>query len=126
MAIIEPDLSEIGSIEAGTYKAEIEKAEVGVAKSSGKGKVVVQFGVDVGGKKKTRSVHLPYDGAGAFGFDSLLRACHFDEIANGLKSKDAAQRPKFDTDQLVAQHLMVVIEADTYNGQITDKIVGYL
>ena len=126
MPIIEPDLSETGAIEPGTYAAVIDNVDVGVAKTSGKPKLIIQFGVTVGDKRKPRSVHMPIVGAGAFGLDSLLRACHFDEIANGLKNKDASSRPKFDTDQLIGQKLMVTIENELFNGNQQDKIVGYL
>ena len=125
MPIIEPDLSGVGPIEAGTYKAKIDEVVDGISKA-GAPKLVVQFSVEVGNEKKVRKVHMPYSGAGAFGFDSLLRACHFEDIANGLQKKNAAERPKFDTDQLIGQELMVVIEASIYNGQPTDQINGYL
>lgn len=124
MTLVQPDLSDVGPIEGGTYKASILAANAGVSKSGGS-KIVVDFGVDVDGKQRKRQVHLPYTGAGAFGFASLLRACHMDELADAYMSKDAV-KPPFDTDSLVGQELMVVVEPDTYNGQVTDKINSYL
>lgn len=124
MPMIQPDLSEVGPIEGGTYKATIEKCEAGVSKS-GSAKIVPQFAIDVNGKKKIRQVHMPVSGQGAFGFAALLRACHMDDLANAYTSKDA-DKPAFDTDSLVGQELMVVVEPDIYNGQPTDKITGYL
>lgn len=125
--MLTPDTSEIsGPIEGGTYAAEITAAEPGVSKTGGS-KVVLKFGVTVGEKTVPRQVHMPVTGAGAFGFDALLRACHFDEAANKFKDKSlSAAEKEFDEQQLVGQKLFVVIEPDTYNGQLTDKITGYL
>jgi len=123
--MIQPDLSDVGPIEPGTYKARIDKVDTGVSKS-GNPKLDIQFSVFAGGERpKTRKVSMPYTGGGAFGFAGLLRACHFNELADAYTKKDGA-KPPFDTDSLVSQELMVVVEADTYNGQMTDKIVSYL
>jgi hypothetical protein len=123
--MIDPDLSDIGAIEAGTYNAEILSATPGIAKSSGAPKLQVDFGVDYNGVNKKRSVHLPLKGAGAFGFNSLLRATGFAAYADSLKAKDGV-KTGFDETSLIGQHLMVTIESDIYNGEVTDKITGYL
>lgn len=121
-----PDTSETGPIEGGTYNATITAAVAGISKS-GAAKVVVDFEVDVNGKTRKRTSHLSVTGSGSFGFDSLLRACHFDEAADKFRSKDVpASDKQFDEAQLVGQALMLTIEPDIYNGQPTDKIVGYL
>lgn len=125
MPLIQPDTSEIqGAIEPGTYSAKITEVTPGVSKSGGQ-KIVVKFEVDVNGKHQVRQAHIPTSGAGAFGFDSLLRACHFEDYANKIKVK-GGEKPGFDTDQLIGQALHLVIEADIYNGNVTDKIVSYL
>lgn len=125
MPMIQPDLSDVGPIEAGTYKARIDSCAPGVSKA-GNPKLDIQFSIFTGGEKpKTRKIGMPYSGAGAFGFASLLRACHMAELANAYQSKDDV-KPAFDTDSLVGQELMVTVEADTWNDQLTDKITGYL
>lgn len=121
-----PDTSDVGPIDGGTYKATVLSAIAGVSKTGGQ-KLVVDFGVDVGGKTRKRTSHMPVTGSGAFGFNALLRACHFDEAANKIQDKNIAPVDKaFDEAQLVGQNLMLVIEPDIYNGQPTDKITGYL
>lgn len=125
MPMIQPDLTDVGPIEAGTYKARIDSATPGVSKA-GNAKLDIQFSIFTGGEKpKVRKVGMPYTGAGAFTFAGLLRACNMDDLANAYMSKDAAH-PPFDSDALVGQELMVVIEPDTWNDQITDKIASYL
>lgn len=124
MPIITPDLSGVGPIEPGTYEAEIMAADPGTSKSGGS-KLIVDFKVDVGnGQTKKRQSHLPIEGSGAFGFDQLLRACHLDEIADRLKDKSADH--SFDTDALIGQKLLLVIEEQMYNGNKTDQIQTFL
>lgn len=125
MPMIQPDLSDVGPIEAGTYKARIDSVTPGISKA-GNPKLDIQFSISTGGEKpKVRKVGMPYSGAGAFGFAALLRACNMDELANAYQSKDAV-KPPFDTDSLVGQELMVTVEAAMYNDQPTDQIAGYL
>lgn len=122
MPIITPDLSEVNKpIDPGTYAAKITAVEYKTSKA-GNPMIVPQFDVDVNGKRKVRSAHLVITGETAFGFEQLLRACHFDDVANSLKSNPTP----FDTDQLVGQELQVVIDSDTYNGQLTDRIKSFL
>lgn len=128
MPIINPDTSNIsdqGAIDPGTYPAKITEVEYKTSKSSGNPMIVPKFAVTVDGKERPRSAFLVITGEGAYGFDQLLRACGFDEMADKYKAKDG-DKPDFDTDELIGQELMVVIESDTYNGQLRDKIKSYL
>ena len=54
-----------------------------------------------------------------------MRATGFDELAEKFKAKEG-DKPEFDTDDLIGQELNVVIESDTYNGQLRDKIKSFL
>jgi hypothetical protein len=85
--------------------------------------IVIPFVLNNNGKNVKRTVRQVITGAGAFGFEQLLRATGFDDVANSLKSGNPQP---FDTDKLVGQKLNVTVETDTYNGQLTDKITGYL
>lgn len=125
MPIINPDLTEVtsGVIEPGTYKAKIDAVEFKTAKSSGNPMIVVDFSVHVKDLEYTRKAYLVITGAGAFNFEQLLRATHFDEVADKLK---AGEKIDFNTDDLVGQELNVVVEADSYNGQLTDKVRSYI
>lgn len=128
MPIIQPDLSEVksmGPIEPGIYKGKITAVEY---KTSGKGNpmIVPTIEVEVAPEdKRTRNAYLVVTGAGAYGFEQLLRACGFDDVADKYRDP-AAEKPAFDTDNLIGQELNVQIESDTYNGQMRDKIQSYL
>lgn len=129
MPIVNPDTSaaqEMSAIEPGTYKAKITDVEFKNSKSSGNPMIVPKFAVQVGDKERPRSAYLVITGEGAYGFDQLLRATGFDEMADKYKAKDGGAKPDFDTDELIGQELNVVIEADTYNGQLRDKIKSFL
>lgn len=125
MPIISPDLSEVNKpLDAGTYPAEVE-APIDMATSKNDNPmIVVPFRVDIGnGKSRKRTARLVITGAGAFGFAQLLRACKFGDVADALQHGEKAP---FDTDKLVGQKVNLVVEADTWNGNLTDKITGYL
>lgn len=126
MPIVNPDTTqaqELSAIEPGTYKAKITAVEAQTAQKSGNPMIVVTFEVDVAGKTRTRKAYLVIVGEGAFGFDQLLRATKFNDLADRLK---AGEKVPFNTDDLVGQELNVVVESDTYNGQLRDKIRSYL
>ncbi len=124
MPVLKPDLTEmvdLSPIAPGTYKAKITEAPTKQSKGdSAKGKksvwmVVPKFEITVDGadKPRTRTAYLPVEGAGTYGFDQLLRACHFDDLAD--QYKDPSQpNPDFDTDQLIGQELQVVIDSEIY------------
>lgn len=124
MPIIKPDLTEMNQpIAPGTYPAVVEgPIEVGSSKANNP-KLIIKFGVDVNGKQRPRTVHQVITGAGAFGFAQLLRACKFGDVADQLQRGEDVP---FDTDKLIGQRLNVVVESDTWNGNLTDKIVSYL
>lgn len=127
MPIINPDTSnalEMGAIAPGTYPAEIAAVEFKSSKA-GNPMIVVDFSVDVEGTKRPRKGYLVITGEGANGFDQLLRATGFEKIADQYKSKTGA-KPSFDTDQLIGQHLNVVIEPNLYQGEMRDQIKSFL
>lgn len=130
MPLIKPDLSDadsFGPIEPGTYPAKIESVEY---KQSSKGNpmIVPKIAITVDGKIRKRNAYLVISGEGAYGFSQLLRACHFDELAQayGDKSVPLDQKPEFNTDDLQGQELMVVIDKQLYNGEMRDTIKNYL
>lgn len=122
--LIEPDLTEVDKpLEPGTYKAKIASVDYKTSKA-GNPMIVPKFEITLpSGKVRTRQAYLVITGDGAFNFEQLLRACHFDDVANALK---AGQKAPFDTDELVGQEVNLVFDSDVYNGQPTDKITAYL
>lgn len=124
MPLIQPDLSEINKpIEPGTYPAEIEgPIELKTSKSDNP-MLVIPIRVQVGDKKMKRTLRQVITGGGAFGFAQLLRATGFGDYADKLQ---AGLKETWDSDQLIGQKFQAVIESDTYNGQLTDKVTGYL
>lgn len=129
MPIIQPDTSgmmEQGAIEPGTYPAKIIDVEFQNSKSSGNPMIVPKIEITVEGKPRTRKAYLVITGEGAFNFDQLLRATGFGDTADQLKDPSVQPKPEFDTDELIGQEMQVIVEADTYNGQLRDKIRGYL
>jgi hypothetical protein len=129
MPVVNPDTSaaqEMTAIEPGTYKARITEVEFKTSKSAGNPMIVPKFMVQVGdGKERPRSAYLVITGEGAYGFDQLLRATGFDDLADKYKAKEG-EKPNFNTDDLIGQELNVVIEADTYEGKLRDKIKSFL
>lgn len=127
--IINPDTSNIqdmGPIAAGTYGAEIQKVDFDTSKKSGNPMIVVTFGVEVDGKVRSRKSYLVITGEGAYGFDQLLRATGFEDLADQYKNKDIQPKPDFDTDSLVGQRVNVVIEPNVYNNELRDQIKSFL
>lgn len=122
--VINPDLSEVGPIEPGTYKAKVIKCDAG---TSGKGnpKIVPTFEVEVDGEVKSREAHIVTSGPGAFTFSQLLRACGLDGLANQYEDK-SQPNPPFNTDELIGSVLSVVIDENMYEGQKRDQITAYL
>ena len=126
--IINPDLTAVksqGPIDPGVYPAKIIDVQ---SKTSQKGNpmIVPKLEITVGQDDvRTREAYLVITGAGAYGFEQLLRACGFDDVADKYKDPDA-EKPAFDTDNLIGQELNVQIESDTYNNQLRDKVQSYL
>lgn len=134
MGIITPDTSQaedFGSpIAAGTYKAKIVECPTGLSKA-GNAKITPKFKLQVDGKERTRTSNLVTTGAGAIGFDHLLRACGFKSLADDYRDPNVSPKPPFDTDSLVGQELSVVVEDNLYkdangNEKKGDQITDYL
>lgn len=129
MPIIQPDTSgaiDMGPIEPGTYPAKIVDVPFQMSAKNNP-MIVPKFEINVDGKKpRVRQAFLVISGPGSFNFDQLLRACHFDELADKYKDPNVAN-PDFDTDQLVGQELQVIIDSrlDEKNN-LRDDIKGFL
>jgi len=127
MPVIQPDTSAAQSMEAiepGTYFAKIISCEFKVSKQ-GNPMIVPKFDITVDGKPRSRQSYLVVTGEGAFGFDQLLRACGFQQLADQYRDPNQPN-PPFDTDSLVGQELNVTISTEIYNGEKRDAIKGYL
>lgn len=129
MPIIQPDTSEavnMGPIEPGTYRAKIVDVPYQLSKKNNP-MIVPKFEISVGDEKpRVRQAFLVISGPGSFNFDQLLRACHFDELADQYKDP-SVPNPDFDTDTLVGQELQVVIDSRLDDGNnLRDDIKGFL
>lgn len=126
MPIINPDTSEVKELlplEPGVYPAKVAATEFKTSKS-GNPMLVVTFEVTArDGTARKRNAYLVITGEGAYGFDSLLRACGFDDYADRLK---AGSKEPFDTDNLVGIGLEVQVEQEAYNGRMMDSVRGYM
>lgn len=125
MPIIQPDTSEVKEImplDPGVYPATIEAVEFKTSKS-GNPMIVVTFSIEHDGTTRKRNAYLVITGEGAYGFDSLLRACGYSDYADKLK---AGSKDPFDTDDLVGVALQVQVEQEAYNGRMVDNVKGYL
>lgn len=127
--LIQPDLStaiDMGPIEAGTYPAEIKNVE---AKLSKKQNPMLELDIDVtvksGEKPRSRKAFLVITGEGAYNFGQLLRATHFDDLAEKYATP-GGEKPPFDSDQLKGQKLNVIIDHQIYNGEKRDFIKSFL
>lgn len=130
MPLIKPDTSEaqgMEAIEAGPYPATIESVAFETSKK-GNPMIVPTFQIQVGDKTRKRKAFLVISGEGAYGFEQLLRACHFETQADAYADKSVAleDKPEFNTDDLVGQSLTVVIDRQVYNGELRDYIKSYL
>lgn len=125
MPIITPDLSQSGPIKPGTYRAKIIACEAKTSKN-GNPMIVPDFEIDTGDETpRSRKAYIVTSGAGARPFGQLLRATGFSDLAD-IYMGDSLSKPPFDTDDLVGQELMLQVEAETYNGEPSDKIAGYM
>lgn len=126
MPLITPDLSQmedLGNIPAGTYPARIVAVE---AKTSDKGNpmIIPSFKVNVAGKERTRKAYVVVAGPGAYNFDQLLRSVGLDAVADSYKTP--GPKAPFETEDLVGKTLNVVVEEETYNGQLRDKVKSFM
>lgn len=127
MPIIQPDTSaaqDMAPIQPGTYPGTIIAVDFQTSKK-GNPMIVPKFEVMVEGKKRTRQAYLVVTGEGAYGFDQLLRSAGFEEIANKFKDP-TAEKPAFDTDELIGRTVNLVIESTIYENQQRDQIKSYL
>lgn len=123
MPLIKPDLSETSGVkEPGTYQAKIVSADPGVS-GAGNPKIILKMAMQYEGKEVNYTAHVPTAGKGAFVFENLLRATHFDDVANALRRREDVA---FDTDNLIGQELLVVIENTEQDGQTRDQVKTYL
>ena len=112
-------------IEPGTYPAKCTNVEFGLSKK-GNPMITPTIEVIVNGKARTRKAFLVTSGEGAMGFDQLLRACGFEDLADKYRDPSVQPKPDFDTDQLIGQEFEVVIDQQLYEGQKRDFIQTYL
>lgn len=128
MPIITPDTTEqldFSPLEPGTYPATVTKVEADTSKK-GNPMLVVYFSVEKApGVTVQRKSWLVTSGEGTSGFDQLLRATGFADLADVYKDKSAS-KPAFDTDDLINQQVLVIVEQSEYNGQLRDQIKTYL
>lgn len=125
MPIIIPDTSEVKSIEPlepGVYPGKITAVEFKTSKS-GNPMIVPTVEITHDGATRTRNAYLVITGEGAYGFDSLLRACGYGDYADRLR--EGSKEP-FDTDTLIGLELNVQVEQEAYNGQMRDNVRGFL
>lgn len=141
MGLLQPDLTEaidLTPISEGTYKGKIIEAKAELSREKKTPMCVTKFAISVDeGKPRTRKAYITVSGEGAGAFDQLLRACHFDDLADKYKDPNVQPKPSFDTDQLVGQELNIIIVPDLYqktdgagnnvgSPELRDKIKGYL
>lgn len=134
MAVLQPDTSAAQDfttpIAPGTYKAKIISCDAGKSKA-GNDKIVPKFEIYVGDQKRSRQAHLVVSGEGSAGFDQLLRATKNTQLADAFRNKNLNPKPSFDTDTLVGQEVMVVVEENLYtpeggSPQKRDQISSFL
>ncbi len=125
MPIIQPDTSNVTEytpMEPGTYAAKIIDCPYKMSKKENP-MIVPEFEIEYKDKLRKKKAYLVSEGEGAGGFDQLLRATGFEEVAEASKR---GERPEFDTDNLIGQEVLVVIEADMFNDKPSDTIKSYL
>lgn len=131
MPIVQPDTTQqvdMGPIEPGTYPAVITDVTPQASKEKGTPMLKTQFDVTIPGsdKPRPRTSYIVIQGAGSWNFDQLLRACNMGQLADQFKDPTVSPKPTFDTDRLKGQKLQVVVEKDLYQGQVRDKITGFI
>lgn len=127
MPILNPDTSEIKTLaplDPGVYPAKVAGQEFKTSKS-GNPMLVVTFEISVAGEDtpRKRNSYLVITGEGAYGFDSLLRACGFTDYADRLKE---GSKESFDSDVLNGLELNVQVDQEAYQGRMVDQIKGFL
>lgn len=129
MPLINPDTSEaqdMAAIEPGTYPARIDGSPEYKASAKGTPMIVPNLKIKVGDKERTRKAYVVISGPGAFNFDQLLRACNLDSLADQYKDPSVQPKPAFDTDVLAGQEIQVTIDSEMYEGQLRDRVKGFM
>jgi hypothetical protein len=122
--IIQPDLSNISSAsEPGTYQGSINQIDDGRSKDKGIPQITCHCTYVAGGKTKRNRVWVQIAGDGAWKFDKLLRAAGFAEEADHIRADKTAT---FNTDKLIGVPINFTVENELYNGELQDKITGFL
>lgn len=125
--VITPDTREAEDMttqEPGTYKARIESVEPTKSKEKQQQMIIVKCKATKGdGSHFTRNCYVMCEGKGAGNFEQLLRACKLDALADTLRT--SGPQP-FDTDVLVGQEVMIILDHEEYKGQMRDRINGFL
>ncbi len=130
MPVITPntaDMEDLTPTEPGTYPAKIVSCEATKSKA-GNAMIVPKIEVSAKDEKgkpvtKTRLAYLVTEGKGTSGFDALLRACHMDEIADRYRN---GERVPFDTDSLIGQEILVVMDQEMYDDDMRDRLKNFL
>lgn len=124
MPLIQPNLADVVSNDppVGTWPGEIVALEDKPSKK-GNPMLTVTVAMEIDGiKYELRGYHV-YTGRAAYGFENLLRACRFDDVADSLKRGEPLN---FNTDDLMHQQVQVVVEEQVDdNGQKRKGIKGY-
>lgn len=129
MPIVQPDTTmaeDLSPIEPGSYPAKIVECDFQKSKEKNTPMIVPKFKVEVNGKLRTRQAYLVISGPGAWNFDQLLRAVNMASLADAYHDVKVSPKPAFDTDSLVGQELMVIVEEEIYQGTKRDRINGYV
>jgi len=125
MPIINPDttgVKEIQPIEPGVHPGKIVACDFKTSKS-GNPMIVPTVEIVADGVTRKRNAYLVITGDGAYGFDSLLRACGFDEVADRLRG---GSKESFDTDVLIGIEVNVQVGQEAYQGRMVDRVEGFL
>lgn len=128
MPILTPDTSsaqDFSRIDLGTYRAKIGKVESQQSKK-GNPMIVPTFLLTVNNMEREVESFLVITGKGAMGFDKLLRAAGFGELADKYRDASVQPKPPFDTDALVGKVVNVVIDHQMYEGELRHTISTYL
>jgi hypothetical protein len=124
MPIIKPNLADVVSNDppVGTWPATITEVTDKVS-GAGNPMLVVRCAMEVDGQKYELSGFHVYTGRAAYSFENLLRATHFDDVADQLRR---GQPLDFNTDNLLHQPVQVTVEEGVdQNGQKRKNIKAY-
>jgi len=136
MPLITPDTGEAQDystpVKPGTYKSKILDVDFKTS-DAGNPMIVPRFEFNEGDKRRVRKAFLVINGEGAYGFDQLLRAAGFGQLADIYKDKaiPANQKPPFNTDDLVGKEVQIIVEEQIIQkgpnaGKKSDGIKSYL